>query len=127
MRKLLSVCIAMLLVVMMVSGAFAAVTSQVGLDGTYSYIANIVFGADSDTYGSLTHGVGGTATELEYTLTPLDANCMIGVNASGVVTASLPYVNDISTTTIGIGKANVQGSATCSVRVTIRQVHSIIQ
>ena len=125
--------ISTLLVVLIMMLSFGVVvamatTSQVTvLDGTYTEIYNVTFGADDDTYHRVTHGLG-VDPEL-VSVAAWDANCAAATNsgAAGDIDSAMPFVNDTSSTYIGIGKISVIRSATCVVRVTVQRVHSIIR
>jgi hypothetical protein len=129
MRKLITMLVVLALVVCSgVLGAMAAGSAvTVTNSGAYTEIYNVTFSADTDTAYSLAHTLG--VAPDEYHLTAIDANCL-AVNAGfGLGNIGMPWVNEsaISTTAFGLSKHNVQGSATCSVRVVLRRMHSIIK
>ena len=105
MRKILTLLLVAMLVISFTVSAYAA-GSQVSVSvGTYSQFYNVTFSAGADTYYRMTHTL--TASPTEFTITSLDANCASTVNAVGVYTTGMPYVNgaaDMSSTTFGIAK-----------------------
>ena len=105
----------------------AATSAVIAVNGTYTEIYNVTFGADTDVQHNVLHGLG-SAPEL-ISVTPMDLNCASVTNtaATAVDFGGMPYVSLSNATGILIGKASSVGSATCWVQVTIQIVHSIIR
>lgn len=125
MKKTFSIMLAFALVLGMLALSFAATSQTTIIDGDLTEIYNVTFGAGTDTFHSMTHGLG-AIPEL-VSLTAMDANCSAVLNVSGALGSGMPYVNDMTTARVGIEKNSIGQSATCIVRVTVQTVHSIIR
>lgn len=124
MNKLTAILLTLVLVMGFGVMSALATTSQITvLDGTYTEIYNVTFGADDDITHSVTHGLG-VEPEL-VSLAPWSINCSAVSNMAGILNSGMPYVSSTSTTAIVIDKPNSTRSASCVVRVTIQRVHSI--
>ena len=131
MKKLLTLfMVAILVISFAVVSSFAAGSQVTVLDGTYTEIYNVTFAADTDTYYSMTHGLGSAPDE--FTVTALDANCLSGQTfaVNTLVNSGMPYINgasDVGASSVGIAKYSATGSKTCRVRVLVRVIHSLIK
>ena len=128
MKKIIALLVVLAVVICFGAFAFGAGSAvTVFNSGAYTEIYNVTFSADTDTAYSLAHTLGSAPDE--YHLTALDANCVIVNQGSGLGNIGMPWVNDgaITASAFGLSKNNVQGSATCEVRVVLRVMHSIIK
>ena len=125
MKKALSAILALVLVLSMSVVGFAATSQVTVLDGVYTEIYNVTFGAGTDTFHSMTHGLGALPEMIS--IVPFDVNCSAVLNVASALGSGMPYVNDLTTARVGIEKNSIAQSATCVVRVTVQTVHSIIR